>query len=104
LTATADLKITIITSSRKENYQSRSHQSGVKDHVVKPVDFQQSVQSIKQIGFSRLSSTNHHREFQGEAIARFYENPDADAGVASQACRIPRVCEKILPSIFTLPR
>ena len=41
----------MITSSREEQDLMRSYQLGVNAYVVKPVDFHQFVESIKQIGF-----------------------------------------------------
>ena len=41
----------MITSSREEQDLVRSYQLGVNAYVVKPVDFHQFVESIKQIGF-----------------------------------------------------
>jgi DNA-binding NarL/FixJ family response regulator len=41
----------MITSSREEQDLVRSYQLGVNAYVVKPVDFQKFVQSVKQIGF-----------------------------------------------------
>ncbi len=41
----------MITSSREEQDLIRSYQLGVNAYVVKPVDFHQFVESIKQIGF-----------------------------------------------------
>ena len=41
----------MITSSREEQDLVRSYQLGVNAYVVKPVDFQQFVESVKQIGF-----------------------------------------------------
>lgn len=49
-----DLKhvpVVMITSSREEQDLVRSYQLGVNAYVVKPVDFQQFVSSVKQIGF-----------------------------------------------------
>jgi len=49
-----DLKqvpVVMITSSREEQDLVRSYQLGVNAYVVKPVDFQQFVASIKQVGF-----------------------------------------------------
>jgi len=43
--------VVMITSSREEQDLVRSYQLGVNAYVVKPVDFQQFVESIKQIGF-----------------------------------------------------
>ena len=52
--ADASLKhipVVMITSSREEQDLIRSYQLGANAYVVKPVDFQQFVQSIKQVGF-----------------------------------------------------
>jgi CheY-like chemotaxis protein len=52
--ADAELKhlpVVMITSSREEQDLIRSYQLGVNAYVVKPVDFQQFVSSIKQVGF-----------------------------------------------------
>jgi CheY-like chemotaxis protein len=49
-----DLKripIVMLTSSREEQDLVRSYQLGANAYVVKPVDFQQFVDSIKQLGF-----------------------------------------------------
>jgi CheY-like chemotaxis protein len=43
--------VVMITSSREEQDLIRSYQLGVNAYVVKPVDFQQFVASVKQIGF-----------------------------------------------------
>jgi CheY-like chemotaxis protein len=43
--------VVMITSSREEQDLVRSYQLGVNAYVVKPVDFQKFVDSIKQIGF-----------------------------------------------------
>ena len=43
--------VVMITSSREEQDLVRSYQLGVNAYVVKPVDFQQFVKSIKQVGF-----------------------------------------------------
>jgi CheY-like chemotaxis protein len=43
--------VVMITSSREEQDLVRSYQLGVNAYVVKPVDFQQFVASIKQVGF-----------------------------------------------------
>lgn len=45
------IPVVMITSSREEQDLVRSYQLGVNAYVVKPVDFQQFVQSIKQVGF-----------------------------------------------------
>jgi CheY-like chemotaxis protein len=45
------IPVVMITSSREEQDLVRSYESGVNAYVVKPVDFQQFVASIKQIGF-----------------------------------------------------
>jgi CheY-like chemotaxis protein len=46
-----NLPVVMITSSREEQDLVRSYQLGVNAYVVKPVDFQQFVRSIRQIGF-----------------------------------------------------
>lgn len=49
-----DLKmvpVVMITSSREEQDLVRSYQLGVNAYVVKPVDFNKFVESIKQVGF-----------------------------------------------------
>lgn len=43
--------VVMVTSSREEQDLVRSYELGVNAYVVKPVDFQQFVASIKQIGF-----------------------------------------------------
>lgn len=43
--------VVMITSSREEQDLIRSYELGVNAYVVKPVDFQKFVASIKQIGF-----------------------------------------------------
>jgi len=45
------LPVVMITSSREEQDLVRSYELGVNAYVVKPVDFQKFVESIKQIGF-----------------------------------------------------
>jgi CheY-like chemotaxis protein len=45
------LPVVMITSSREEQDLIRSYELGVNAYVVKPVDFQKFVESIKQIGF-----------------------------------------------------
>ena len=45
------IPVVMITSSREEQDLVRSYQLGVNAYVVKPVDFQQFVDSIKQVGF-----------------------------------------------------
>jgi len=45
------LPVVMITSSREEQDLLRSYELGVNAYVVKPVDFQQFVESMKQIGF-----------------------------------------------------
>ncbi len=44
------IPIVMLTSSREEQDLVKSYQLGVNAYVVKPVDFQQFVQSIKQLG------------------------------------------------------
>jgi CheY-like chemotaxis protein len=43
--------VVMITSSREEQDLIKSYQLGVNAYVVKPVDFQQFVSSVKEIGF-----------------------------------------------------
>lgn len=43
--------VVMITSSREEQDLIRSYQLGVNAYVVKPVDFQKFVESVKQVGF-----------------------------------------------------
>ncbi len=43
--------VVMLTSSREEQDLVRSYQLGVNAYVVKPVDFQKFVASIKQLGF-----------------------------------------------------
>jgi CheY-like chemotaxis protein len=45
------IPVVMVTSSREEQDLIRSYELGVNAYVVKPVDFQQFVASIKQIGF-----------------------------------------------------
>lgn len=43
--------VVMITSSREEQDLVKSYQLGVNAYVVKPVDFQKFVESVRQIGF-----------------------------------------------------
>lgn len=45
------IPVVMITSSREEQDLLRSYALGVNAYVVKPVDFQKFVESIKQVGF-----------------------------------------------------
>ncbi len=45
------IPVVIITSSREEQDLIRSYETGVNAYVVKPVDFQKFVESIRQVGF-----------------------------------------------------
>jgi CheY-like chemotaxis protein len=45
------IPVVMITSSREEQDLIRSYHLGVNAYVVKPVDFQKFVESIKQVGF-----------------------------------------------------
>lgn len=49
--ALKSIPVVMITSSREEQDLLRSYELGVNAYVVKPVDFQKFVESIKQIGF-----------------------------------------------------
>jgi CheY-like chemotaxis protein len=44
------LPVVMLTSSREEQDLARSYQLGVNAYVVKPVDFQQFLASVKQLG------------------------------------------------------
>ena len=45
------IPVVMMTSSRQEQDLVRSYELGVNAYVVKPVDFHQFVESIKQVGF-----------------------------------------------------
>jgi CheY-like chemotaxis protein len=45
------IPVVMVTSSREEQDLVRSYQLGVNAYVVKPVDFQKFVESVKQVGF-----------------------------------------------------
>lgn len=45
------IPVVMLTSSREEQDLVRSYQFGVNAYVVKPVDFQQFVDSVRQLGF-----------------------------------------------------
>jgi len=45
------IPVVMVTSSREEQDLVHSYQLGVNAYVVKPVDFQKFVESVKQIGF-----------------------------------------------------
>ena len=45
------IPIVVLTSSREESDLVRTYDLGVNAYVVKPVDFQKFVESIKQLGF-----------------------------------------------------
>ncbi len=45
------IPVVMITSSREEQDLVQSYQLGVNAYVVKPVDFQKFLESVKQIGF-----------------------------------------------------
>ena len=49
--ALRSIPVVMITSSREEQDLIRSYHLGVNAYVVKPVDFQKFVESIKQVGF-----------------------------------------------------
>ena len=48
---TSHIPVVMVTSSREEQDLVRSYELGVNAYVVKPVDFQKFVESIKQVGF-----------------------------------------------------
>jgi CheY-like chemotaxis protein len=45
------IPVVMVTSSREEQDLIRSYQLGVNAYVVKPVDFEKFVESVKQVGF-----------------------------------------------------
>ena len=45
------IPVVMITSSREEQDLVQSYKLGVNAYVVKPVDFQKFIESIKQLGF-----------------------------------------------------
>ena len=45
------IPVVMVTSSREEQDLIRSYQLGVNAYVVKPVDFQKFVESVRQVGF-----------------------------------------------------
>lgn len=45
------IPVVMVTSSREEQDLVRSYELGVNAYVVKPVDFQKFVESVKQVGF-----------------------------------------------------
>jgi CheY-like chemotaxis protein len=45
------IPVVMVTSSREEQDLVKSYELGVNAYVVKPVDFQKFVESIKQVGF-----------------------------------------------------
>ena len=45
------IPVVMVTSSREEQDLLKSYQLGVNAYVVKPVDFQQFVESVREIGF-----------------------------------------------------
>lgn len=49
--AMKQIPVVMVTSSREEQDLVRSYALGVNAYVVKPVDFQKFVESVKQIGF-----------------------------------------------------
>jgi len=44
------IPVVILTSSREEQDLVRSYELGVNAYVVKPIDFQQFIQAVKQLG------------------------------------------------------
>ena len=68
-----DLKriaVVMLTSSREERDLVRSYELGVNGYVVKPVDFQQFIESIKQLGcfWAIINEPPPVTAFQGPAI------------------------------------
>ena len=44
------IPVVMLTSSREESDLAQSYQAGVNAYVVKPVDFQQYLDAVKQLG------------------------------------------------------
>ncbi|MEO8397053.1 MAG: response regulator, partial [Chloroflexota bacterium] len=55
------IPVVVLTSSREESDIVESYQMGVNSYIVKPVDFEQFVQSIGQVGMYWVLINQHPR-------------------------------------------
>jgi CheY-like chemotaxis protein len=53
--------VVVLTSSKEERDVIKSYDLGVNSYIRKPVDFDQFVETVKQIGFYWLLINEHHR-------------------------------------------
>jgi len=53
------IPVVVLTSSREERDMVASYKLGVNAYVVKPVDFHEFVNAIKELGVSGRSSMSH---------------------------------------------
>jgi DNA-binding NarL/FixJ family response regulator len=56
------IPVVVLTSSQEKTDMVASYKLGVNGYVVKPVDFHEFVNAIKELGVSGQSSMNHRRE------------------------------------------